>query len=217
MPEASSPQPASSPVPSGRRSAEVALAVFGVVLLGLLAFRGYGNRLGARPTDLTPAPIDLNAAQRSELEQIPGVGPKLALAIDARRKDRPFTSVDELQDVKGVGPVTFDKMRPYLRVESPSPTAPADLDPPILERKRPPAAPVRSPVSRKLQPGDPPINVNTATAEELLQLPDVGPVTARAIIAARTERPFRSTADLDRVKGIGAKRLAKLRPFVVVE
>lgn len=215
MPEASSPQLAPNSAPSDRRSAEVALAVFGVVLLGLLAFRGYGNHLGARPTELSPAPLDLNQAHRAELEQIPGVGPKLAQAIDAHRKDRPFKSVEELQDVKGVGPVTFDKVRPYLRVES-VPPAP-DLDPPLLERKRPPTAPARSAGGRKLQPGDPPVNVNAATADQLLQLPDVGPVTAQAIIAARTERPFRSVSDLDRVKGIGAKRLAKLRPFVATE
>lgn len=195
--------------------------MFGVVLLGLLAFRGYGNRLGARPTEPVTVRLDLNRAERSELEQIPGVGPKLAQAIDDHRREKPFRTVDELRDLKGVGPVTFDKVRPYLRVDSHSPPAESsDLDPPILERKRPaPDKPTTPPAPRpagrgKLQPGDPPINANTASATDLQRLPGIGPVTAQSIIAAR---PLRSVGDLDRVKGIGPKTLEKLRPFVVVE
>jgi competence protein ComEA len=41
-----------------------------------------------------------------------------------------------------------------------------------------------------------------------------GPTIATRIIDAR---PFRSVDDLDRVKGIGAKRLAELRPLVTVD
>jgi|SRR6266540_2734462 len=209
---------AGSPV---SRSAQIALAVCVVLLLGLLAYRGYGNRLGTRPTETVSVRFDLNRADRSDLEQIPGVGPKLAQAIvDHRGEKGHFQSLEQLRDVKGVGPATFDKVRPYLRVE-PVPTAtPSELDPvPILERKKAPepekkSAPGRPTGSRKLQPGDPPINVNTATVEQLLQLPDVGPVTAQAIIAAR---PIKSVADLDRVKGIGPKKLDKMRPFVKVE
>ena len=59
--------------------------------------------------------------------------------------------------------------------------------------------------------------MNTATVEELQRLPGVGPVTAQNIVAARAEKPFKSVADLDRVKGIGPKTLDKLRPFVVVK
>ena len=68
--------------------------------------------------------------------------------------------------------------------------------------------------SRKLQTGDPPINVNIASLGQLQQLPDVGAVTAQSIIAAR---PIKSLSDLDRVKGIGTKRLEKLKLFVTFE
>jgi competence protein ComEA len=50
-----------------------------------------------------------------------------------------------------------------------------------------------------------------------MQLPGVGVVTAQNIVVARAERPLRSLADLDRVKGIGAKTLEKIKPFVVFE
>jgi competence protein ComEA len=62
-----------------------------------------------------------------------------------------------------------------------------------------------------LQPGDPPIDINAASLDEVMRLPGIGRVTAQAIVAGR---PYRSLADLDRVKGIGPKTLEKLRPFV---
>lgn len=195
------------------RSAQIALAGCVLLLLGLLLYRGYGSGLGTRPTETVSVRFDLNRADRSDLEQIPGVGPKLAQAIvDHRHEKGQFKSLDQLRDVKGVGPATFDKVRPYLRVD-PLPKADDAFDPvPVLERKKPTAPSVAN--SRKLQPGDPPINVNTATLEQLLMLPDVGPVTAQAIIAGR---PFASVNDLDRVKGIGPKRMEKIRLFVKVE
>lgn len=208
------------------RSAQFALAAVIVLLLGLLAYRGYGTGLGARPTETVSTRFDLNRADRSELEQIPGVGPKLAQAIVEHRDEKGrFPSIEHLRDVKGVGPATFDKVRPYLRVEPVPPTQASDLDPPILERKKiaepekksAMSASPRPAGSRKFQPGDPPINVNTATVEQLLRLPDVGPVTAQAIVAARSEKPLTSINDLDRVKGIGAKKLDKMRSFVKFE
>jgi len=59
--------------------------------------------------------------------------------------------------------------------------------------------------------------VNTATADELMRLPGIGPVMAQNIITSRTAAPFQTLNDLDKVKGIGPKTLEKLRPFVVVK
>ena len=71
--------------------------------------------------------------------------------------------------------------------------------------------------AKKIRPGDPPINVNTATADELQRLPDIGAVKAQAIVASRATAPFQTVDDLDKVKGIGPKTVEKLRPFVVVK
>jgi competence protein ComEA len=90
----------------------------------------------------------------------------------------------------------------------------------VLERKPPQAAPAPAHAAsgaRKLQPGDPPLNLNTATLDDLTRLPGVGPVTAQHIITARTERAFATVDDLRRVKGIGPKTLEKLKPFLVVK
>lgn len=207
------------------RGAQVALGVFLAIVVGLLAFRGYANHLGARPTEPAKVDlIDLNTADPSELAQVPGVGPKMAEAIvDHRRLHGPFQSVDELKNVHGVGPITFEKIRNAFRV-SELPQQQQQLSEAPPSPNLPPApAPPHTPPSRtthsakKIQPGDAPINVNTASAEELQRLPGIGPVTAQAIIAERTSSPFRSVSDLDKVKGIGPKTLEKLRPFVVVK
>lgn len=202
---------------SSRRSAQVALAVFLSILLGLAAFRGYGNRLGARPTESPSAALrlDLNTADRSELEQLPGMGAERARAIDERRKSQPFHSVDELKTVRGFGPATVEQVRPFVRVE-PAASAPPEhreLEPAAGYYAPPPSAP-RAAGVRKIQPGDPPIDVNAASADELQRLPGIGRATAQNIIAAR---PYKSVSDLDRAKGIGKVTLEKIRPFVVVK
>jgi competence protein ComEA len=58
------------------------------------------------------------------------------------------------------------------------------------------------------------IDINAATQAELESLPGVGPVIARRIIEGR---PYRSVADLIRVKGIGEKRLATIRSHVAAK
>ena len=60
-----------------------------------------------------------------------------------------------------------------------------------------------------------PVNVNTADASQLQSLPGIGPSKASAIISYRSANgPFKRVDDLVRVKGIGPKTLAKLRPLV---
>ncbi len=58
----------------------------------------------------------------------------------------------------------------------------------------------------------PPVNLNTATAEQLDALDGIGPTTAQKIVAYRQAHGgFGSLQDLDRIPGIGPKRIAALR------
>jgi len=62
-----------------------------------------------------------------------------------------------------------------------------------------------------------PVNLNTATADALDQLPGVGPATAAAIVRDREQHgPFRSVGDLERVRGIGPAKLEQLHDLVTV-
>jgi competence protein ComEA len=61
------------------------------------------------------------------------------------------------------------------------------------------------------------INVNTSKKDELIFLPNVGPVTAERIIRFREDfGVFKSIDDLTRVKGIGPKTLDKFRKYVTI-
>jgi competence protein ComEA len=63
-----------------------------------------------------------------------------------------------------------------------------------------------------------PLDVNTATAEQLTTLKGVGPAKARAIVEHRDKNgQFKSVDDLKLVQGIGDKMLEQLRPQVTVQ
>ncbi|HMD38788.1 MAG TPA: helix-hairpin-helix domain-containing protein [Candidatus Acidoferrum sp.] len=72
----------------------------------------------------------------------------------------------------------------------------------LLAKKKPPAAPV---------------NLNTATSEELQLVPGIGPATADKILQMRKSYgAFKSVDDLLAIRGIGPKRLEKMRKYLTV-
>ena len=60
-------------------------------------------------------------------------------------------------------------------------------------------------------PNTQPVNPNTATAAQLITLPEVGPVIAQAIIEKRGEMTFAKPEDLLKVRGIGKAHLERMR------
>ncbi len=59
--------------------------------------------------------VNINSATEQELQQLPGVGPSLAAAIISYRSEHgPFQTVDDLANVRGVGPTKLDAIRAQL-------------------------------------------------------------------------------------------------------
>ena len=63
------------------------------------------------------APLNINAAEVESLTSLPGIGQKMAERISAYRDENgPFKSVDDLLNVKGIGPKVLEKIRPLVSV-----------------------------------------------------------------------------------------------------
>jgi len=59
--------------------------------------------------------VHINTADITELQRLPGVGPSTAQKIlDYRTQIGRFTSAEQLDDVKGIGPAKLEKMRPFV-------------------------------------------------------------------------------------------------------
>jgi len=139
--------------------------------------------------------LDPNRSPEEELDRLPGVGPAVAEDIIRSRVEQGgFRGPEALLEVPGIGPVTLERIRPHLDF---SRGLPPDLQPDEPLQKR--------------------IDVNQAGTEELRTLPGIGPALAQRIIDSRAgDGPFASVEDLLRVRGIGPKTLARLRPLVRV-
>jgi len=67
------------------------------------------------------------------------------------------------------------------------------------------------------KPPSTPVDLNTATPEQLQQVPGIGPSTAKAIVNFRRKSgPFQRVEDLLVIKGISKARLEKMRPYLIV-
>jgi competence protein ComEA len=64
-----------------------------------------------------PVGVSVNLATAEELERLPGIGPVLARRIvEDRSRNGQYRRVEDLLRVKGIGPRTLEKLRPYVRV-----------------------------------------------------------------------------------------------------
>jgi competence protein ComEA len=76
-----------------------------------------GSGSGSGSGSAVPGIVDLNNASLSDLDSLPGVGPSTAQAIiDYRVANGPYASVDDLLNVRGIGPSKLAAMRVRVRV-----------------------------------------------------------------------------------------------------
>lgn len=155
------------------------------------------------PADSTPADVTVHVAGKVRK---PGVvtlpaGARVADAIRAAGGLRPGTGTGSLNLARRV----VDGEQIAVGV----PAAPPQAVPPQ-------AAPPGTAGAPAAAPGQP-LDLNTATAEQLDDLPGVGPVLAQRIVEYRTRNGgFRSVEQLREVSGIGERRYAELKDLVRV-
>jgi competence protein ComEA len=181
---------------------------------GKLAERAQTENTRSRRRALPLAPgelIDPNTADEDELQRLPRVGPALAKRIvEHRAATGGFRSLADLDAVPGIGPALLDGIAPHVALP-PAPPAPAA--PAARGATAEPADRRRGARAQPAAAG--PVDVNTATADELQRLPGVGPVLADRIVGWRQENGrFRNAADLEEVPGIGPSTARRLAPLV---
>ena len=94
----------------GRVLALALLTVFGLALAG--------SSLAEDASPQLVGTVNINTATPEQLELLPGIGEARAKAVIAMRKQRGgFKSVDELAEVKGIGEVALERLRPFVRTE----------------------------------------------------------------------------------------------------
>lgn len=139
-----------------------------------------------------PTPIEPNRADIVDWDRLPGIGPKTARRIVARRDEvGRYRAPEDLLAVPGIGPATLDKVQPYLTWS---------------EQVAPVSAGNSSASSQKPE-------LNRVDARFLAELPGIGPKLATTIIRERLKRRggFRAWTDVHAIKGIGQAKLRVLQ------
>ncbi len=106
----------------------VGLIVLTLALLGgppaTAAQQGAGEAPPAKAAPAT-AIVNLNTATVTQLDALPGIGPKVAARIvEYRQKNGAFKKIEELMNVKGIGEKNFLRLKPYITV-TPAKAAPS--------------------------------------------------------------------------------------------
>lgn len=70
------------------------------------------------PAALAPQVVAINHASAAQLEGLPHIGPQTAAAIVAHRAaNGPFETLEDLTAVRGIGPITVERLRPLLTTD----------------------------------------------------------------------------------------------------
>ena len=146
--------------------------------------------------------------------------------VSFRDANGPFQDLKQLLQIQGIGSATLERLRPWIEVRSPSPSHPIQVSSTKKQSTTPrvdgsPSKESKAPGKPTASPGKTialkgPIDINTASLEELLKLPKVGLKRAQQIVEERSKNPFRSIEDLKRIPGFGAKTLETLRPWIML-
>jgi len=102
-------------VPKGTVNLAARLSDGQLLFVGQISNAGSSGGAGNQDPSSSGSRISLNSATESDFESLPGVGPVLANRILSwRTQHGTFSSIDDLQDVPGIGPKVFANLTNYL-------------------------------------------------------------------------------------------------------
>ncbi len=157
--------------------------------------------------------IDLNTASVEQLQTLPGIGPSKARAIVEYREKQPFSKPEDIMNVSGIGPKTFEKIKDRITVSTVNTVNMANNSPSTIQSTTQNNQSQNG--NKNISPEK--ININTANLEELQKLPGIGPSKAQAIIDYREKvGEFKSIEEIKNVKGIGEKTYEKLKELITI-
>lgn len=171
-------------------------------------------------TPFSPDPLMtfLNHASEKQLIAVSGIGPALAnRIIQERARVGVFFHVQQILDIDGIGDAKLKKLREHLQVSYRIHDATVDR---ILPTRtipisapgnlwRPNVVPVATPTVPVLSGTK---DLNLATKEDLMTISGIGELTAETILQARRAvGGFKSWEDVDKIPGIGEKRLSQMQ------
>lgn len=157
--------------------------------------------------------IDLNTASVEQLQTLPGIGPSKARAIVEYREKQPFSKPEDIMNVSGIGPKTFEKIKDRITVSTVNTVNMANNTPSTTQSTTQNNQSQNG--NKNISPEK--ININTANLEELQKLPGIGPSKAQAIIDYREKvGEFKSIEEIKNVKGIGEKTYEKLKELITI-
>lgn len=171
------------------------------------------KRVGAQPSSSLRArvgdKVNINSANEVELSQLPGMSASKARSLIAHRMaNGPFSSCERIVDVKGIGQKTFEKLAASCVV----------TDGTLAPIAAAPQGTPRVPQSINSANSAGKVNINTATFEELRELPGMSATKAQKMVEDRSANGFfKSCQEVTRVKGIGQKTVDKFLPQCSVQ
>jgi len=88
-----------------------------LILSMVLSFVFTNNLLAEQSSKDLPGVVNINTATLQQLMLLPGIGEKKAKLIIASRQKHPFTRIEQLTRIKGIGKKTIKWLRPYVVFE----------------------------------------------------------------------------------------------------
>ncbi|MDE5556897.1 MAG: helix-hairpin-helix domain-containing protein [Ruminococcus sp.] len=162
--------------------------------------------------------IDINVADVQELMKLNGIGEVIAGEIvNYREQNGGFANIEEIMNVYGIGEAKFENIRDYIYVQNPvyyveevpEEIPEPETEPEFFQEEEPPTEITLADIA--------PININTASIEELILLPNVNEQIAQDIITLRESiGGFSHVYELLYIEKLEQKQVAELEEFVTV-